>query len=96
MVPISICDGTGGRPGVRRQAQAGADELLGGGEVSKSPSVPPLRLLLELHRKTPDPQLAALLRLTLRQMRTQGLWDHVGSGFFRYTVDPGWQVPPPE
>jgi uncharacterized protein YyaL (SSP411 family) len=26
-------------------------------------------------------------------MQGQGLRDHLGGGFFRYTVDPGWQVP---
>jgi len=26
-------------------------------------------------------------------MATQGLRDHIGGGFFRYTVDPDWQTP---
>ncbi len=41
----------------------------------------------------PDPKLAEFLRLTFDQMATRGLRDHIGGGFFRYTVDPGWETP---
>src|SRR5690625_1001341 len=33
------------------------------------------------------------LRLTLEAMARGGLNDHVGGGFFRYTVDQAWRVP---
>jgi len=71
-----------------------ADELQGGfGQSLKFPSAPQLSLLLDIQKHTPNPRLEKFLRLTLNQMRSQGLWDHVGGGFYRYVVDPAWQVP---
>ena len=40
-----------------------------------------------------DGALRQLIELTLDRMATQGMRDHIVGGFFRYTVDPGWQVP---
>lgn len=73
---------------------AAADELAGGfGAGSKFPLVPRLRVLLRLYRQAPEARLRAFLELTLERMAGQGLSDLVGGGFFRYTVDPVWQVP---
>jgi len=70
------------------------DELQGGfGRQSRFPMIPQLLALLELLEIQPDARLLNLLQLTLDQMASQGLRDHLGGGFFRYTVDPGWQVP---
>ncbi len=70
------------------------DELGGGfGDQAKFPSAPQLRVLLQRQAEHPDPGLAAFLRLTLNQMASQALRDHLGGGFFRYTVDPDWQIP---
>ncbi len=33
------------------------------------------------------------LQLTLDQMQSQHLFDHIHGGFYRYTVDPEWQTP---
>ncbi len=75
-------------------ALAQADELEGGfGMPAKFPHVPRLRTLLSVYRDSGDAVLGAFLRLTLRQMATQGLRDHIGGGFFRYTIDPSWQEP---
>lgn len=75
-------------------ALARADELAGGfGAQSKFPMAPQLAALLDLQARGPDPRLAEFLRLTLEQMAAQGLRDHIGGGFFRYTTDPGWQLP---
>jgi uncharacterized protein YyaL (SSP411 family) len=49
--------------------------------------------LLEIYRQSSNPQLKDFLILTLRQMDSQGLRDHLAGGFYRYVVDPGWQVP---
>lgn len=77
-----------------RQARAEGDEFRGGfGQVGKFPMSPQLALLLEQAAKAPDGELAAFLKLTLDQMGAKGLHDHVGGGFFRYTVDPGWETP---
>ncbi len=71
-----------------------ADPLAGGfGDQAKFPSAPQLLALLDAQRATPRPELGAFLRLTLDGMAGQGLRDHVGGGFFRYTTDPQWQEP---
>lgn len=71
-----------------------ADLLHGGfGQVSKFPMAPQLDALLDRQRARPDPKLAEFLKLTFDQMAARGLRDHVGGGFFRYTVDPGWETP---
>jgi len=78
-----------------------ADSLNGGfGEQSKFPSVPQLSFLLHYiadsknnkNRKN-RARLKDILVLALDQMAMLGLRDHVGGGFFRYTVDPGWKTP---
>jgi uncharacterized protein YyaL (SSP411 family) len=76
------------------QAEQQRDELSGGfGQQSKFPMVPQLRALLDAHARRPDADTEAFLRLTLQGMAEQGLRDILGGGFFRYTVDPGWQTP---
>ncbi len=71
-----------------------ADEMGGGfGNQSKFPMAPQLAALLSLQQRYPDERLARFLRLTLDRMASQGLYDHLGGGFFRYTVDPNWQIP---
>ncbi len=75
-------------------ARAEGDEFRGGfGQVSKFPLSPQLALLLDQTARAPDGELAAFPKLTLDQMSAKGLRDHVGGGFFRYTVDPGWETP---
>jgi uncharacterized protein len=71
-----------------------ADSLRGGfGEVSKFPMAPQLAALLLQQAQQPEPKLAEFLLLSFDQMAARGLRDHVGGGFFRYTVDPGWETP---
>lgn len=68
-----------------------ADLLAGGiGDGAKFPRVPLLQALLALPT---EPELDDYLQLTLEQIARQGLHDHIGGGFFRYTSDPAWQQP---
>ena len=80
-----------------QEALSQADMLKGGfgtgKNANKFPMFPQLSTLLEVQRKFPDPKLEEFLKLTLDQMSTQGLYDQVGGGFFRYTIDPDWRVP---
>jgi len=79
---------------VIRQAMQNADDTAGGfGEQNKFPMSPQLKNLIELQASFPDEKLAEFLKLTLNQMARLGLRDHVGGGFFRYTVDPAWDTP---
>ncbi|MDZ7803607.1 thioredoxin domain-containing protein [Thiohalophilus sp.] len=73
-----------------------ADDLQGGfGDQNKFPSVPQLETLLSVYQQDPDKhqQIGEFLRLTLDMMAQRGLYDHLAGGFFRYVVDPDWQVP---
>jgi len=71
-----------------------ADQMQGGfGQSNKFPMTPQLSLLLELQASAPDKMLEDFLILTLDQMADNGLRDQLAGGFYRYTVDPGWQTP---
>ena len=59
----------------------------------KFPSVLPIGFLLRGHRRTGDPVLLDMARQTLDAMARGGIYDHVGGGFHRYTVEPSWTVP---
>jgi len=77
-----------------KQAMQNADYLQGGfGEQSKFPLVPQLDLLLHLYKKNHDRTLGDFLQLTFNKMSSLGLYDHLRGGFFRYVVDPNWQIP---
>ena len=70
------------------------DTISGGfGQQNKFPSVPQLRFLLHQYQRHADEDLKSFLLLTLDQMATKGLRDHLGGGFYRYTVDPDWETP---
>ena len=71
-----------------------ADDLQGGfGQQNKFPSVPKLQTLLTIYQQTRNQQIKQYLQLTLHNMASQGLHDQLGGGFYRYVVDPAWQVP---
>ena len=79
---------------LKAQALLLGDDLQGGfGHQTRFPMEPHLAALLDLQALKPDPHLAGFLRLTLDQIASRGLRDHLGGGFFRYTVDPDWQTP---
>ena len=76
------------------EALTRADPLQGGfGEQGKFPMAPQLEFLLAQQARAPDPKLKEFLMVTLDHMAANGLQDHLGGGFFRYTVDPGWTTP---
>lgn len=75
-------------------ALAMGDDMEGGfGRQNRFPMAPQWSVLLGRLSIAPDEQLQELIELTLDQMAGKGLRDHIGGGFFRYTVDPGWQTP---
>lgn len=70
------------------------DPLHGGfGEGPKFPTVPPLNLLLRQTYRTKDQTHQDKVLLQLRRMAAGGLYDHLGGGFHRYSVDGQWLVP---
>ncbi len=42
---------------------------------------------------SPDREAETVVRTTLRQMALGGLYDQLGGGFYRYSVDAEWQIP---
>lgn len=77
---------------VRDALLADADDFEGGfGVQAKFPF--PSRLAAILRLYPDDPSLRDFVAVTLDAIVTRGLRDHVGGGFFRYTVDPGWETP---
>ena len=70
------------------------DEMSGGfGDQSKFPMAPQLNALLSHYQRGRQQSVKAFLELTFDHMATQSLRDHIGGGFFRYTIDPTWQTP---
>lgn len=71
-----------------------ADPEYGGfGDQQKFPSVPQLEFLLARYAESPSPAVKQVLTLTLNNIANKGLQDHLGGGFFRYTVDREWETP---
>ncbi|GAC1362983.1 MAG: thioredoxin domain-containing protein [Actinomycetota bacterium] len=69
------------------------DKLHGGwGQMTKFPQPPVLELALRLAARGSQPA-RAMVELTLGRMAHQGIYDQIGGGFHRYTVDRAWLVP---
>ncbi|MBP2476376.1 uncharacterized protein YyaL (SSP411 family) [Crossiella equi] len=61
-----------------------------------APKFPPsmvLEFLLRHHERTRSPQALALAERTCEAMARGGLYDQLGGGFARYSVDAAWVVP---
>lgn len=70
------------------------DELNGGfGGAPKFPNESQLLILLEDLDRRHDEGVASAIKLTLDKMAQGGIFDQVGGGFHRYTVDAIWLVP---
>ncbi len=70
------------------------DPVYGGfGEGPKFPTVPPLSLMLRQAARKNDQAMREKVLLQLRRMAAGGLYDHLGGGFHRYSVDGEWKVP---
>ena len=71
-----------------------ADNMQGGfGQSNKFPSVPQLTFLLDSLANSRDPEVIDFVDLTLHAMAENGMRDHLSGGFFRYVVDPDWEIP---
>jgi len=70
------------------------DETRGG--FGRAPKFPPsmvLEFLLRHHARTGDDQALAMAGHTLEAMARGGMYDQLGGGFARYSVDDSWVVP---
>jgi uncharacterized protein len=65
----------------------------GFGDAPKFPHCMDIEFLLRLHARRPEPRMATLIHTTLDRMACGGIFDHLGGGFARYSVDAQWLVP---
>ena len=70
------------------------DAVHGGfGVRPKFPHAMALQFLLRMWRRTGRDGLLKMVRLNLDKMASGGIYDHLGGGFARYSVDERWRVP---
>jgi uncharacterized protein YyaL (SSP411 family) len=81
------------RNGVRAMARDFDPRHGGFGGAPKFPPSMRLALMLREHRRSQDPELLRVVMTTLDRMARGGLYDQVGGGFHRYSVDEVWLVP---
>ncbi len=83
----------------RQRLEAGFDDRFGGfGPAPKFPHATSIEFLLRTWRATasgpaPDVKALAMATSSLRRMAEGGLFDQLGGGFCRYSVDPYWMIP---
>ncbi len=65
----------------------------GFGNAPKFPAAMGLDALLRIHLRTPDPRILKAVTTSLDSMASGGIYDHLGGGFSRYSVDQQWLVP---
>jgi uncharacterized protein YyaL (SSP411 family) len=65
----------------------------GFGSAPKFPSTMNLDLLLRQWMRTGDDRFRHVVVTTLDAMASGGMYDHIGGGFARYSVDEKWLVP---
>ncbi|MBU3916846.1 thioredoxin domain-containing protein, partial [bacterium] len=72
----------------------GFDPLHGGLKgAPKFPSTLPIRFLYRYYRRSGASDLLDMAEQTLLKMAAGGMYDQVGGGFHRYSVDEKWLVP---
>lgn len=81
------------RKGFSQLARAFDPRMGGFGSAPKFPTPHNLTFLLRWHRRSGDPVALEMVKTTLNAMRNGGIFDQVGFGFHRYSVDEKWLVP---
>src|SRR6266513_1098278 len=77
-----------------RRIAGNYDRTNGGfGSAPKFPPAMALEFFLHTHHRTGDPETLAMIEHTSRKMAWGGIYDQLGGGFHRYSVDAFWLVP---
>jgi len=77
-----------------RALEQSFDPRWGGfGGAPKFPPSAALELLLRHHARTGNARSLEMAKKTLDGMKNGGIYDHLGGGFARYSVDERWHVP---
>ncbi|MDP2205760.1 MAG: thioredoxin domain-containing protein [Alphaproteobacteria bacterium] len=66
---------------------------MGGAEGPKFPCLPAIALLWACHIRSDLDKYKAAVVHSLTSMCQGGIYDHIGGGFYRYTVDGAWEIP---
>ncbi|HTM10713.1 MAG TPA: thioredoxin domain-containing protein, partial [Verrucomicrobiae bacterium] len=74
-------------------AEAYDPEHGGFGQAPKFPNAGVYELYLRAYRRSKHERLFEMIDHTLRAMAEGGIYDHLGGGFHRYSVDEKWLVP---
>ncbi|HYN67683.1 MAG TPA: thioredoxin domain-containing protein [Ornithinibacter sp.] len=85
---VGVCDAA-----VRRLRSTYDDARGGFGGAPKFPPSMVLEFLLRHHARTGSADALAMARATCDAMARGGLYDQLGGGFARYSVDAAWVVP---
>jgi len=65
----------------------------GFGKAPKFPSSMTLSFFLRHWKKTGEKEALRMVEVTLEKMANGGIYDHLGGGFHRYSVDERWLIP---
>ena len=77
-----------------QQCEKSYDSQWGGfGNAPKFPTPHNKTFLLRWHKRKPGSRAATMVENTLDHMRQGGIFDQIGFGFHRYSVDREWLVP---
>jgi len=77
-----------------QQLAGSFDPVWGGfGAAPKFPSTMSLDLMLRAYQRAPQEDAKIIVTTSLDAMASGGIYDHLGGGFSRYSVDEEWLVP---
>jgi uncharacterized protein YyaL (SSP411 family) len=77
-----------------RQLTSAYDPGFGGiGRAPKFPAVYPLSFFLRQYKNSDNKDYLDMVTFTLEKMAKGGIYDQIGGGFARYSVDERWLVP---
>ena len=80
--------------GAYRRIAKNYDEVNGGfGGAPKFPPAMTLEFFLHIYHRTHDEEALKIVTETCRKMAEGGMYDQLGGGFHRYSVDASWLVP---
>jgi uncharacterized protein YyaL (SSP411 family) len=79
--------------GFQALAESYDNDYHGFGTTNKFPRPCTLDFLLAYHSRTNNDDALGMVEKTLRAMALGGMYDHIGGGFHRYSVDQQWRIP---
>ncbi len=79
--------------GAEQLAQAHDSQHGGFGQAPKFPNAGVYELFLRAYHRSKNRRFLDIITFTLTKMAAGGIYDHLGGGFHRYSVDEKWLVP---